>query len=195
MRGKSRRRTSEAGSQASDAPEQSVDRLVECTGGLLGREPGARSNRRAALGSLLEYATGTGVGAVFGALVGDRFGWKMAAPILTGSAVLPANAPIVLLRVTDPRQWSAADWASDILPHAVYGMTAAAVFGTTASGRSRLPLAQRWRPRAMKVAVDFARDRCGGGAATRLATKPVARSRTLIRRPAGSRSRLRRVVR
>lgn len=45
----------------------------------------------------------------------------------TGAVLLAANAPMTLLKVTDPRTWSAADWASDILPHLGYGITADAL--------------------------------------------------------------------
>ncbi|WP_211129064.1 hypothetical protein [Sinomonas albida] len=45
----------------------------------------------------------------------------------TGAALVAANAPMTLLKATYPRTWSAADWASDILPHPGYGITADAV--------------------------------------------------------------------
>jgi hypothetical protein len=36
------------------------------------------------------------------------------------------NGPMTLLRVTDPRAWSATDWAADVLPHLSYAVSAAA---------------------------------------------------------------------
>jgi hypothetical protein len=32
-----------------------------------------------------------------------------------------ANGPMVVLGITDPRTWSAADWISDVVPHLAYG--------------------------------------------------------------------------
>ncbi|KHL01576.1 hypothetical protein [Sinomonas humi] len=45
----------------------------------------------------------------------------------TATVLVAANAPMTLLKVTGPRTWSAADWASDIVPHLGYGITAGAV--------------------------------------------------------------------
>lgn len=33
-----------------------------------------------------------------------------------------------VLGVTDPRRWTAADWAADVIPHLAYGALAAAVY-------------------------------------------------------------------
>jgi len=32
------------------------------------------------------------------------------------------------LGLTDPREWSASDWASDVVPHLAYGAVAALVY-------------------------------------------------------------------
>jgi uncharacterized membrane protein len=37
------------------------------------------------------------------------------------------DVPVAALGVTDPRRWSAADWAADAVPHLAYGMAAEAV--------------------------------------------------------------------
>ncbi|MEU4537113.1 hypothetical protein AB0G15_19815 [Streptosporangium sp. NPDC023825] len=37
-------------------------------------------------------------------------------------------APLTILRLTDPREWSASSWVSDIVPHLAYGLTAATVY-------------------------------------------------------------------
>jgi hypothetical protein len=42
-------------------------------------------------------------------------------------ALLVGNGPMTLLGVTDPRSWSAADWASDLAPHLAYGAVAGGV--------------------------------------------------------------------
>jgi hypothetical protein len=36
------------------------------------------------------------------------------------------DGSMTALGLTDPREWSATDWASDLVPHLVYGAAAAA---------------------------------------------------------------------
>jgi hypothetical protein len=43
-----------------------------------------------------------------------------------GVAMVLANAGMAALAVTDPRTWTPADWASDIVPHLAYGAVTAA---------------------------------------------------------------------
>jgi hypothetical protein len=40
-----------------------------------------------------------------------------------------ANGPMVVLGITDPRTWSAADWISDVLPHLAYGAVVTTTMG------------------------------------------------------------------
>jgi hypothetical protein len=42
-----------------------------------------------------------------------------------------SDASSALLGTTDPRTWSPADWASDLLPHLAYGAAAVAAFDAT----------------------------------------------------------------
>ena len=70
----------------------------------------------------------TGVGPGTGAAIVRRFargGYAV--------AMLAGNAPMTALRLTDPRQWSAADWASDVVPHVAYGAVAAGVLAAADS--------------------------------------------------------------
>src|SRR3712207_8614684 len=39
----------------------------------------------------------------------------------TLGVLVAANGPMTVLGITDPRTWSATDWASDIVPHLAYG--------------------------------------------------------------------------
>ncbi|MFY1696684.1 MULTISPECIES: hypothetical protein [unclassified Solwaraspora] len=111
---------------ASSTPERSVGRLADTLHVDLGDEQTA-SNRRAGLGPLLGYATGLGAAALY-AVAGPRRAPVWAATgLLAALAMAGSDAPLTLLKVTDPRQWSAADWASDIVPHLAYGLVAAAV--------------------------------------------------------------------
>jgi hypothetical protein len=39
-----------------------------------------------------------------------------------------SDLPMTALGLTDPREWDAASWASDVVPHLAYGMAAAAAY-------------------------------------------------------------------
>ena len=52
----------------------------------------------------------------------------MGSSLVAGAgALLDGNGPMTLLGVTDPRSWSASDWASDLAPHLAYGAVAGGV--------------------------------------------------------------------
>jgi hypothetical protein len=42
--------------------------------------------------------------------------------LVTGGVLVASNGPMTVLGVTDPRTWSAVDWASDLVPHLAYGL-------------------------------------------------------------------------
>jgi hypothetical protein len=117
------------GRPASGTPERSVQRLAEAGGIGLGGDPDKAENRKAGLGPLLGYGTGLGTAVVYGLMARDRRVPRPAAGLaMTGLAMLGANVPLTVLGLTDPRQWSLQDWASDILPHLAYGVVAAGVY-------------------------------------------------------------------
>jgi hypothetical protein len=87
-------------------------------------------NRREAAGAMLGYATGVGIGALYGMLRGAS---RRAATPLAGAAVglgamAASDVPIALTGVSDPATWSTTDWLSDIIPHLVYGLVTVAVY-------------------------------------------------------------------
>ncbi|MEU3254867.1 hypothetical protein [Streptomyces sp. NPDC006997] len=118
------------GRGSSDVPTQVADRLVERTGVELGDEE-SRSNREQAVGTLLGYVTGLGVGAAYGLLSRRRDGalpaWA-ATPLLGIAAMAGSDGPATALGVTDPTSWSGSSWASDVVPHLAYGLTTASVY-------------------------------------------------------------------
>jgi hypothetical protein len=125
------------GRPPSSTPEQSVEKLADATHVGLG-EGEKRENRKSGLGPLLGYATGVGVAVAYAFLLrGRRLPWPVSAAALAGLAMVAANAPMTATGVTDPRRWSAADWASDLVPHLAYGAAAAAVYDRAAAGRDR----------------------------------------------------------
>lgn len=114
---------------ASSTPERSAEALAERVGVEVPGSEEQRQNRLAGLGPLLGIASGIGVGVLLGVArsAGVRPG-PVTGSLLAGAAALVAgNGPMTVLGVTDPREWSATDWVSDIVPHAVYGLVTAAL--------------------------------------------------------------------
>ncbi|MCP9981354.1 hypothetical protein [Actinomadura madurae] len=74
-------------------------------------------------------APGSAPGLLFGLVAGRR---RVPRPVgavaLTGLAMLGSSAPMTLLGLTDPREWTASDWAADVIPHLAYGAVAAGVY-------------------------------------------------------------------
>ncbi|GAA1795137.1 hypothetical protein [Planosporangium flavigriseum] len=124
------------GRPASTTPQRTVRRLAEIVGVDLGEGERAE-NRSAGIGALLGYATGLVVALAYvGAARGPR-PWPRAAGTLMAMAMVASNAPMTVLRVTDPRRWSAVDWVADVVPHLAYGTVTAAVDNTLRSGEPR----------------------------------------------------------
>ncbi|MEU4242611.1 hypothetical protein [Actinoplanes sp. NPDC026619] len=120
------------GRGTSSTPEQTVEAIEDRLPVSVPGEGETRSNRISGLGSLTGIATGIGIGAAFGLL--HRAGLRPPAPVgavLAGLAAMVAtDASMTALRVTDPRQWSAGEWLSDLIPHLVYGSV---TYGTVAA--------------------------------------------------------------
>ncbi|GGT68937.1 MULTISPECIES: hypothetical protein [Actinomadura] len=116
------------GRPASSTPEQSVEKLADVAGVELGEGEKAE-NRKAGLGPMLGFGTGLGAGLLYGLLAGRRrFPRPVGTVVLTGLAMAGSSAPMTALGLTDPREWSASDWASDVVPHLAYGAVAALVY-------------------------------------------------------------------
>jgi hypothetical protein len=127
------------GRPPSSTPEQSVQKLADAAHVGLGAKA---ENRKQGLGPLLGYATGVGVGVAYAYLMrGRRLPWPVSAAALTAMAMVAANVPLTATGVTNPRRWSAADWASDVVPHMAYGAAAAAVYDRAGAANGL----RRWR--------------------------------------------------
>lgn len=117
---------------ASSTPEQTVERTEDLTGLPLSRsgEDDVEQNRRSGLGALLGIATGLGTGAAY-ALLRPRLGATSPFVLRALVAGLGANvgsvAPMTALGISDPREWPASSWVSDLVPHLAYGVVTAAV--------------------------------------------------------------------
>jgi hypothetical protein len=70
--------------------------------------------------------TGVATGAALGVLYAERRP-SLAVGVLLGGlgAMAGSNGGMAALGISDPRTWSVADWVSDVVPHAAYGVVTA----------------------------------------------------------------------
>jgi hypothetical protein len=111
------------GRPSSPVPQADVEKTSASAGVPLGDDPEKAAARKEGLGALMGYLTGFAGGAAFALVrpLAPRVAWPAAAAA-TGVAIMVAtDASSVAMGTTDPRAWSAADWAADIVPHLAYG--------------------------------------------------------------------------
>lgn len=120
------------GRPASTSPEETVRSAERVAGTSLGSETekSAGENRRTGVGALLGIASGLSAGLLHSALR-DRLPRAPTALLALGTAAA-ANAgtvvPMTALGVTQPREWPASSWATDLVPHLVFGVVTAASY-------------------------------------------------------------------
>lgn len=117
------------GRGTSSTPEQTVEKLAEKAHVQIPGDDETRSNRVQGLGPITGLVAGVGVGVVVGLVraAGYRSQPLVGTLLTTLGVLVAANGPMTVLGITDPRTWSATDWASDVVPHLAY----AAVVKTT----------------------------------------------------------------
>ena len=88
------------------------------------------ANRQEALGALLGYSNGLGIGLAYAIvrLVLPRPPTWLAGAMLGALAMASSDVPATRLGLTDPQTWSGADWMADVVPHMAYGVVAALTF-------------------------------------------------------------------
>jgi xanthosine utilization system XapX-like protein len=93
-------------------------------------ETGRLANRQEALGALLGYSNGLGIGVGYALLrvILPRPPTWLAGAALGGLAIAGSNYPATQLGLTDPQTWSGADWIADVVPHMAFGIVTAAAF-------------------------------------------------------------------
>jgi hypothetical protein len=111
------------GRPASSTPQDSAERLAGIAGLEIPGDEETRRNRLNGIGPLLGTGTGVGIGVLLGLLRAVRL--RPRGPlgaVLAGGAVMAAtDGAMTALGVTDPKQWDASSWLSDVIPHLVYG--------------------------------------------------------------------------
>jgi hypothetical protein len=109
---------------SSSTPEQVIDKLANRADHPVPGTGETKANRLEGLGALGGIATGVAVGAGFGVLRrrGLRFG-RVLGPLVIGAAAMVAtDAGMARLGISDPREWDAASWLSDAIPHLAFGL-------------------------------------------------------------------------
>ena len=124
------------GRPTSSTPEQTVETLAEKAHVPIPGDGDTRQNRIQGLGPITGLVAGVGAGVVVGLVRAAGYrSQPLVGTLLTTLGVLVAtNGPMTVLGITDPRTWSAVDWASDVVPHLAYG----AVVKTTMDAFDRL---------------------------------------------------------
>ena len=116
------------GRPASSMPADAAEQLSGKAQLPLG-EGDQRDARKQGLGALLGYATGLAVGVSYGMLRSRmRVPWPLAAVGLGALAMAGSDAPLTALGLTDPRDWPASSWLSDLAPHLAYGAVTAITY-------------------------------------------------------------------
>lgn len=126
------------GRPASGVPAQVAETMAVKVGGDLAADATKEQaeSKKSALGALLGYLTGIGIGTLFG-LLRPRLGGlpRPVAGVALGLAAMAASdVPIAATGASDPRTWGLSGWLSDLLPHLVYGLVTAATFDAIADG-------------------------------------------------------------
>jgi hypothetical protein len=132
------------GRSGSDMPAEVIRRLAAKAGisalGVPNDDADERTkNRRSALGAIAGYKIGIMLGALYG-LASYRSSRKrgivLRSVLLGAMAMAASDVPATLLGITNPAEWPASGWLSDIVPHACYGLVTAAAFEAIAPSRA-----------------------------------------------------------
>jgi hypothetical protein len=120
------------GRPASRLPGEAAAKMAKDVGVDLQGDDDATAARREGLGALLGYVTGAAVGVAGGLVLGGRHrpgaGRLVGRGLLLGAGAMAASmVPMTAQGLTDPREWGMEGWLSDAVPHAAYGLAAAAV--------------------------------------------------------------------
>ncbi|MEU3526170.1 hypothetical protein AB0E62_20275 [Streptomyces sp. NPDC038707] len=113
------------GRPASQAPAQTVDKMAHEAGHPVPGTDDTRDNRLSGLGALSGIAVGCGVGVAVSLTrsIGIRLPWWLGGAVTGALAMTVTDLPMARLGVSDPKGWSAKEWASDVVPHLMYGLT------------------------------------------------------------------------
>ncbi|MFF9408580.1 hypothetical protein ACF1B0_24120 [Streptomyces anandii] len=112
------------GRPSSGTPAEAVDKMTKEAGHPVPGSGESRENRLSGLGALSGIAVGCGIGVAVSVLhrAGFRMPWLPGGVVTGALAMAATDLPMARMGVSDPSQWSAQDWASDAVPHLLYGL-------------------------------------------------------------------------
>ncbi|MES9524933.1 hypothetical protein [Streptomyces capoamus] len=112
------------GRPSSEAPAQVVEKISQDVGHPVPGSDDTRANRLSGLGALSGIAVGCATGSAVSLLrrVGIRLPWWLGGAVTGALAMAATDVPMARLGVSDPTSWSFEDWASDAVPHLMYGL-------------------------------------------------------------------------
>lgn len=93
-------------------------------------EKSKAKQRLSGIGALMGYATGLGVGALYGLARPHlaRVSLPLAGLALGAAAMAGSDVPATVTGATDPKSWGASGWIADIVPHVIYGLVTVIVY-------------------------------------------------------------------
>jgi len=118
------------GRSSSGAPSKMIATLADKAGLPLsskgvGSNDETAQNRESGLGALLGYVNGLGVGILYSLLRSQSDGdvsIPLAGALVGATAMVTSDVPLVALKLTNPKTWGVSGWASDAIPHLIYGL-------------------------------------------------------------------------
>lgn len=129
------------GRASSDVPEKVAGALTQSVGIPLEAEANSMGNisddvkaraqhRLTGLGALMGYATGLGIGALYGIIrpVFGRMSVPVAGLVLGAAAMATSDVPATITGATNPKTWGMSGWVADIVPHALFGLVTATAY-------------------------------------------------------------------
>lgn len=122
------------GRPASSTPQRIAANMARWVGllppaDMPGSNPPQAQHRETAVGALMGYATGLGVGALYGVLQ-PRINLPLIAGGLAAGMLAEAasDGTAIAIAGSNPKTWGWSGWLEDIIPHAAYGLMVALVF-------------------------------------------------------------------
>jgi hypothetical protein len=125
------------GRPASQVPENTVQHYAEELGVGFGSDGDKAQARRSAVAALAGYATGVTGGVVYGVFspLLRVFPRPLRAVGLGLGVMAATDTSSTVAGATNPREWGASGWISDVLPHLVYGAVTASAFDSWSSSQ------------------------------------------------------------
>jgi hypothetical protein len=96
----------------------------------VGAQDQTAQNRESGLGALFGYVNGLGTGIAYSLLrpQQDEVSLPLAGVAVGLAAMAGSDAPLVALKVSDPKTWGVSGWLADLVPHLIYGFATVATY-------------------------------------------------------------------